>query len=57
VGSRAHSEATDGLAFPADDAARRHGASVEKPTTDGEEAYASVAPRGPTAYREVWLPA
>jgi uncharacterized cupin superfamily protein len=57
VGSRAHAEAPDGLAFPADDTARRHGASVETPTTDGDEAYASVPPREPTAYREGWLPA
>jgi uncharacterized cupin superfamily protein len=56
VGSRAHDGQPDSLAFPADEAAKRHGASVEEDTTDGGEAYASVAPREPTAYRDGWLP-
>jgi uncharacterized cupin superfamily protein len=52
VGARARDE----LGFPADEAARRHGASVEEGTLDGGVAYASVPPRRPTAYREGWLP-
>jgi uncharacterized cupin superfamily protein len=52
VGAREHDE----LGFPADEAARRHGASVEPDTMDGGAAYASVPPREPTAYREGWLP-
>jgi uncharacterized cupin superfamily protein len=56
VGSREHSEEPDALAFPADETAARHGASVAADTTDGEEAYASVPPRRPTAYRDGWLP-
>lgn len=52
VGARAH----DTLGFPADEVARRHGASVEDDTTDGGVAYASVPRRRPTAYREGWLP-
>jgi uncharacterized cupin superfamily protein len=52
VGSRERDE----LAFPVDETARRHGASVEEETTDGGVAYASVPPREPTAYREGWLP-
>jgi uncharacterized cupin superfamily protein len=52
VGAREHDE----LWFPADEAARRHGASVEADTMDGGAAYASVPPREPTAYREGWLP-
>lgn len=52
VGARAH----DTLGFPADEVARRHGASVEDDTTDGGVAYASVPRRQPTAYREGWLP-
>jgi uncharacterized cupin superfamily protein len=56
VGSRAHSEDPGGLAFPADDVAARHGASVGEDTTDGDVAYASVPPREPTAYRDGWLP-
>ena len=52
VGARAH----DSLGFPADDVAKRHGASVEEDTTDGGAAYASVPGRKPTAYRDGWLP-
>jgi mannose-6-phosphate isomerase-like protein (cupin superfamily) len=56
VGSRKHSEEPDALGFPADDAAKRHGASVAEDTIDGGVAYADVPPREPTAYREGWLP-
>ncbi|HJU47668.1 MAG TPA: cupin domain-containing protein [Gaiellaceae bacterium] len=52
VGARSRDE----LSFPADDVARRHGASVDTDTGDGSVAYASVPPRRPTAYREGWLP-
>ena len=52
VGARAH----DSLGFPADDVAKRHGASVEEDTTDGGAAYSSVPGRKPTAYRDGWLP-
>jgi uncharacterized cupin superfamily protein len=56
VGSRAHDGQPDALGFPADDVARRHGASVGEDTQDGGAAYASVPERRPTAYREGWLP-
>ena len=46
----------DELGFPADEAAKRHGASVEEDTTDGGVAYAGVPGRRPTAYRDGWLP-
>jgi quercetin dioxygenase-like cupin family protein len=52
VGARARDE----LGFPVDEAAKRHGASVEEETSDGGAAYASVPGREPTAYREGWLP-
>jgi uncharacterized cupin superfamily protein len=52
VGARQH----DTLGFPADEVAKRHGASVEEDTTDGGAAYASVPSREWTAYREGWLP-
>jgi uncharacterized cupin superfamily protein len=52
VGARAN----DRLGFPVDEVAKRHGASVEQDTTDGDVAYASVPPREPTAYRDGWLP-
>ena len=52
VGTREHDE----LGFPADEVAKRHGASVEEDTTDGDVAYASLPSREPTAYRDGWLP-
>ena len=52
VGARERDE----LGFPVDEAAQRHGASVDEETTDGGVAYASVPPREPTAYRAGWLP-
>ena len=56
VGSRAHDGQPDSLGFPVDELAARHRASVERETMDGGEAYASVLPREPTAYRDGWLP-
>jgi uncharacterized cupin superfamily protein len=56
VGSRAHDGQPDSLAFPADEVAKRHGASVEEDTMDGGVAYARLPPREPTAYRGGWLP-
>ena len=52
VGARQHDE----LEFPANEAANRHGASVEADTQDGGIAYATVPPREPTPYRDGWLP-
>lgn len=56
VGTREHDGAPGSLGFPADEVARRHGASVDADTLDGGEAYASVRPRRPTPYRRGWLP-
>jgi len=56
VGSRAHDGEPGALVFPVDDAAGRHGASVDAETTNGGVAYANVAPRKPAAYREGWIP-
>jgi uncharacterized cupin superfamily protein len=56
VGARAHDGQPDALGFTANEVAERHGASVEEDTMDGGEAYASVPPREPTAYRDGWLP-
>jgi len=55
VGSRAHDGQPDALGFPADDVAKRHGASVEKHTMDGGVAYSDLPRRVPTAYRDEWL--
>jgi uncharacterized cupin superfamily protein len=52
IGAREH----DSLGFTVDEVARRHGASVERDTTDGGVAYAQVPRREPTAYRDGWLP-
>jgi uncharacterized cupin superfamily protein len=52
VGAREH----DSIGFPVDEVATRHGASVEEETMDGGAAYADVAPREPTSYRDGWLP-
>jgi uncharacterized cupin superfamily protein len=46
----------DRLGFPVDDLARRYGASVEKDTMDGGDAYAPLPAREPTAFRDGWLP-
>jgi uncharacterized cupin superfamily protein len=56
IGSRQRSTEPDSLGFPADDVAKRHGASVEEDTMDGGVAYARVPGRERTAYRDGWLP-
>jgi uncharacterized cupin superfamily protein len=56
VGAREHDGQPDSLGFPADEVAKRHGASVEEDTMDGGVAYASLPGREPTAYRDGWLP-
>jgi uncharacterized cupin superfamily protein len=56
VGAREHDGEPGSLAFPAEDAAGRYGASVEEDTDDGDVAYGSLPPRDPSAYRDGWLP-
>jgi uncharacterized cupin superfamily protein len=56
VGARTHDGGPDSLGFTVDEVAKRHGASVEQDTMDGGTAYAPVAGREPTAYRDGWLP-
>jgi mannose-6-phosphate isomerase-like protein (cupin superfamily) len=56
VGARQHDGQPDSLGFPAEEAARRYGASVHADTRDGGAAYASVPGRVPSSYREGWLP-
>ena len=43
-------------AYTVDDAALRHGAGVEKETTDAGEAYARFPDPQPMRYRDGWLP-
>jgi uncharacterized cupin superfamily protein len=42
-------------AYTVDEAALRHGAGVEKETTDANEAYARFPDLQPTQYRDGWL--
>jgi uncharacterized cupin superfamily protein len=56
VGARAHDGQPGSIGFPADGVAKRHGASVEEDTSDGDVAYGNAPPRRPTAYRNGWLP-
>jgi uncharacterized cupin superfamily protein len=54
VGARTGEE-EDGLVYPADPVAQKHGAGPEAETADPKEAYARFAMRH-TAYEEGWLP-
>jgi uncharacterized cupin superfamily protein len=57
VGARGHAGESGWGGYTVDDAALRHGVSVEQETTDAKEAYAGLPRREPTRYREGWLPA
>ena len=56
VGARDRSAGTDWGAYTVDAAAQRHGAGVERETTDAKEAYARFPRSGLTRYRDGWLP-
>jgi len=56
VGARDASTGPDWGAYTVDEAALRHGASVEQETSDPQEAYSRFPPRRPSRYREGWLP-
>jgi uncharacterized cupin superfamily protein len=56
VGARDRSTGPDWGGYAVDEAALRHGASVEQETTDQEQAYARFPRREPTTYQEGWLP-
>ena len=56
VGARDRSTGPDWGGYTADEAAQRHGASVEQDTTKPAEAYARFPSREPSRYREGWLP-
>ncbi len=56
VGARERSvDSPDWGGYPVEPAAQRHGAGVDHPTTDPQEAYAGVTPRAPTRHRSGWL--
>jgi uncharacterized cupin superfamily protein len=56
VGARNRTRGAEWGGYTEDEAARRHGASVERDTTDAAVAYEGFPPRGPVSYREGWLP-
>ena len=56
VGARDLSTGPEWGGYTVDETALRHGAGVERDTTDPDEAYAKVARREPSRYREGWLP-
>ena len=56
VGARIDSTGEDWGAYTVDAAALRHGAGVERETTEWAEAYAHLRERDPTRYRDGWLP-
>jgi uncharacterized cupin superfamily protein len=45
-----------GVRYPESEFAQRHGAGVERETTQGEEAYASFPEDADVEYRDDWLP-
>ena len=55
VGARDRSSGPDWGAYTVDEAALRHGAGVERETTESSEAYARFPPSGLTRYRDGWL--
>jgi len=56
AGARDRSTGPDWGGYTVDEAARRYGASVEVDTTEPATAYAKVAQRQNSRYREGWLP-
>jgi len=56
VGARDRSTGPDWGAYTVDETAQRHGAGVERETTDPGEAYARFPKSELTGYREDWLP-
>jgi uncharacterized cupin superfamily protein len=56
VGGRQHQSGQDWGAYPVDESAARHNASVEEETNDPKNAYARFPARQPTRYRDRWLP-
>jgi uncharacterized cupin superfamily protein len=56
VGAREHQAEPGWGGYTVDEVARRHGAGVDRETTDIPTAYARVPRREATAYRQGWLP-
>jgi uncharacterized cupin superfamily protein len=56
IGARDRSTGPDWGGYTVDEAALRHGAGVERETTEPDEAYAGWPEPEPTRYRGGWLP-
>jgi uncharacterized cupin superfamily protein len=56
IGAREHQDGDDWGGYRVDEVALRHGAGVERETSDPDEAYARFPDRSPASYREGWLP-
>jgi uncharacterized cupin superfamily protein len=56
VGAREHSTGPDWGGYTVHEAALRHGAGVDRETSDADEAYPPHLRRQFTRYREGWLP-
>jgi len=56
VGARDRPKGQEWGAYTVDETALRHGAGVQRETTDGREAYAQFPPHKLTRYRDGWLP-
>jgi uncharacterized cupin superfamily protein len=56
IGARQNQTPDGWGGYRPDETARRHGASVERETTNAEEAYAHLPRRKPSRYRDGWLP-
>src|SRR5688572_1134614 len=56
IGARANQDGAGWGGYTVDEAALRHGASVEVETTDPEQAYARFPEPVPARYRDGWLP-
>jgi uncharacterized cupin superfamily protein len=56
VGGRDHDGQADWGGYTVDETALRHGAGVERETSDAREAYAHLPRRSGVRYREGWLP-
>ena len=56
VGSREHQDGPGWGEYTVEEAAARHGASVERDTSDSSEAYAGLTRPRPSRYRDDWLP-
>ena len=56
LGARDRSVGPDWGGYSVDEVAERHGAGVERETSDAAEAYARFPPRAPARFVEGWLP-